>query len=105
MASVSQARKFFGGTFKIQESEYWRASLSKLITFRCLLFGFCCSFFGLERSKMPRRKNTRKNQTSRKRPMLPEGDLDTSMSIDERKAKLDVYLKDLNMQGTAYVIS
>ncbi|XP_078380728.1 borealin-like isoform X2 [Oculina patagonica] len=47
---------------------------------------------------MPRRKNTRKNQTSRKRPMLPEGDLDTSMSIDERKAKLDVYLKDLNMQ-------
>lgn len=30
--------------------------------------------------------------------MLPEGDLDTSMSIDERKAKLDVYLKDLNMQ-------
>ena len=33
------------------------------------------------------------------RPMLPEGDLDTSMSIDERRAKLDVYLKDLNMQG------
>ena len=31
--------------------------------------------------------------------MLPEGDLDTSISIDERKAKLDVYLKDLNMQG------
>lgn len=30
--------------------------------------------------------------------MLPEGDLDTSMSIDERRAKLDVYLKDLNMQ-------
>lgn len=54
---------------------------------------------------MPRRKNTRKNQTSRKRPMLPEGDLDTSMSIDERKAKLDVYLKDLNMQGIVYVIS
>ena len=33
------------------------------------------------------------------RPMLPEGDIDTSMSIDERSAKLDVYLKDLNMQG------
>lgn len=48
---------------------------------------------------MPRRKKTRKNQTSRMRPMLPEGDLDTSMSIDERRAKLDVYLKDLNMQG------
>lgn len=30
--------------------------------------------------------------------MLPEGDIDTSMSIDERSAKLDVYLKDLNMQ-------
>ena len=48
---------------------------------------------------MPRRKKTRKNETSRVRPMLPEGDLDTSMSIDERRAKLDVYLKDFNMQG------
>lgn len=47
---------------------------------------------------MPRRKKARKNQTSRMRPVLPEGDLDSSMSIDERKAKLDIYLKDLNMQ-------
>lgn len=47
---------------------------------------------------MPRRKKTRKNQTSCVRPMLPEGDLDTSMSIDERRAKLDVYIKDFNMQ-------
>lgn len=52
---------------------------------------------------MPRRKKARKNQTSRMRPMLPEGDLDSSMSIDERKAKLDIYLKDLNMQGTDIV--
>ena len=52
---------------------------------------------------MPRRKKTRKNQTSRMRPVLPEGDLDSSMSIDERKAKLDIYLKDLNMQGTDIV--
>lgn len=37
------------------------------------------------------------------RPVLPEGDLDSSMSIDERKAKLDIYLKDLNMQGTDIV--
>ena len=44
-------------------------------------------------------RNTSKNQTSQNRPMLPEGDLDTSMSIDERKEKLDVYLKDLNIQG------
>ena len=48
---------------------------------------------------MPHRKKARKNQTSRMRPVLPEGDLDSSMSIDERKAKLDIYLKDLNMQG------
>ena len=53
--------------------------------------------------KMPRRKKARKNQTSRMRPVLPEGDLDSSMSIDERKAKLDIYLKDLNMQGTDIV--
>ena len=52
---------------------------------------------------MPRRKKARKNQTSRMRPVLPEGDLDSSMSIDERKAKLDIYLKDLNMQGTDIV--
>ena len=52
---------------------------------------------------MPRRKKSRKNQTSRMRPVLPEGDLDSSMSIDERKAKLDIYLKDLNMQGTDIV--
>lgn len=57
---------------------------------------------GSKRSIMPRRKKTRKNQASRMRPMLPEGDLDTSMSIDERKAKLDVYLKDLNVQGKGY---
>ena len=48
---------------------------------------------------MPRRKKTRKNQTSRMRPMLPEGDLDTSMNIDERRAKLEVYIKDFNTQG------
>ncbi|XP_022790397.1 borealin-like [Stylophora pistillata] len=47
---------------------------------------------------MPRRRGTRKNQTSRMRPVLPEGDLDSSMSINERKAKLDTYLKDLNTQ-------
>lgn len=52
---------------------------------------------------MPRRKKARKNQTNRMRPVLPEGDLDSSMSIDERKAKLDIYLKDLNMQGTDIV--
>ena len=48
---------------------------------------------------MPRKKKTKKNQASQLRPMLPEGDLDTSMSIDERRAKLDVYIKDFNMQG------
>lgn len=47
---------------------------------------------------MPRKKKTKKNQASQLRPMLPEGDLDTSMSIDERRAKLDVYIKDFNMQ-------
>lgn len=47
---------------------------------------------------MPRRKKTKKNATSRVRPMLPEGDLETSMSIDERRAKLDVYIEDFNMQ-------
>ena len=87
-----------------QSSEYiggrrWRASL--FVTLVVHYLDFCCSFSGRKRGKMPRRKNTRKNQTSRKKPMLPEGDLDTSMSIDERRAKLDVYLKDLNMQGTA----
>lgn len=46
---------------------------------------------------MPRRKKTRKN-ANRMRPMLPEGELDTSMNTDERRAKLDVYLKDLNTQ-------
>ena len=51
---------------------------------------------------MPRRKKTKKNATSRVRPMLPEGDLETSMSIDERRAKLDVYIEDFNMQGKFY---
>lgn len=52
---------------------------------------------------MPRRKKTKKNATSRVRPMLPEGDLETSMSIDERRAKLDVYIEDFNMQGKFYL--
>ena len=52
---------------------------------------------------MPRRKKTRKN-ANRMRPMLPEGELDTSMSTDERRAKLDVYLKDLNTQGSFLIL-
>ena len=31
--------------------------------------------------------------------MLPEGDLNTSMTLDERKQKLDVYLHDFDLQG------
>ena len=56
-----------------------------------------------QRRKMPRRKKTKKNTTSRVRPMLPEGDLETSMTIDERRAKLDVYIEDFNMQGRFYL--
>ena len=52
---------------------------------------------------MPRRKKTRKN-ANRMRPMLPEGELDTSMNTDERRAKLDVYLKDLNTQGSFLIL-
>ena len=48
---------------------------------------------------MPKRKKTRQNQTRAKKPMLPEGDLNTSMTLDERKQKLDVYLRDFDLQG------
>ena len=48
---------------------------------------------------MPKRKKTRQNQARAKKPMLPEGDLNTSMTLDERKQKLDVYLRDFDLQG------
>ena len=41
---------------------------------------------------------------NRMRPMLPKGELDTSMNTDERRAKLDVYLKDLNTQGSFLIL-
>ena len=52
---------------------------------------------------MPRRKKARQTQGSRSRPKLPEGALETSMTEDERKAKLDFYLKDFDVQGTSAI--
>ena len=48
---------------------------------------------------MPNRKKSRKAQASRSRPKLPEGALETSMTEDERKNKLEDYLKDFDIQG------
>lgn len=48
---------------------------------------------------MPRLKKTRGVVSRRKRPALPDGDSDTSMTEDERKQKLDNYLQDLDVQG------
>lgn len=47
---------------------------------------------------MPRVKRNR--ETRRKRPEMPEGDAETSMTEDERRQKLDDYLQDFDVQGT-----
>ena len=49
---------------------------------------------------MPRIKGQR---TRRKRPALPEGDPETSMSEDERRQKLDTYLEDFDTQGIPFL--
>ncbi|KXJ29781.1 Borealin [Exaiptasia diaphana] len=45
---------------------------------------------------MPRVKRNR--ETRRKRPAMPEGDAETSMTEDERRQKLDDYLQDFDVQ-------
>lgn len=46
-----------------------------------------------------RRKRTKLQQTSRKRPALPQGDLETSMNDEERRHKLESYLQDYDDEG------
>lgn len=48
---------------------------------------------------MPRAKRNRGVQSQRKRPALPDGDSETSMTEDERKQKLEAYLQDFDLQG------
>jgi hypothetical protein len=48
---------------------------------------------------MPQRKKTKLYQTRRKKPALPEGDLETSLNDEERRLKLEVYLQDFDVQG------
>ena len=48
---------------------------------------------------MPNRKKSKKEQASRSRTKLTEGALETSMTEDERKNKLEDYLKDFDIQG------
>lgn len=49
----------------------------------------------------PRRKRTtgRKGRTTRAKPKLPEGQLDSSMTTEEKENKLNDYIKDYELQG------
>ncbi|XP_031559776.1 borealin-like [Actinia tenebrosa] len=51
-----------------------------------------------------RRKRTKLQQARRKRPALPEGDLETSMNDEERRQKLEVYLQDFDVQVKSRII-
>lgn len=49
----------------------------------------------------PRRKRTtgRKDRSTRAKPKLPEGKLDSSMTVEERENKLSDYINDYQLQG------
>ena len=49
----------------------------------------------------PRKKRTaaKNTKTKRGKPKLPEGDFNTSMTVEEQESKLNNYIEDYELQG------
>ncbi|EDO31403.1 predicted protein [Nematostella vectensis] len=48
---------------------------------------------------MPPRKKNRQQVSKRKRPVLPDGSIDSSMQLEDRRHKLDDYLNDFDIHA------